>query len=78
MPRPAREWQNRVRGIVKGELARRHVSYKELAERLAALGIHETEANIANKLSRGSFTAVWLVQVMDAIGSRIIRLDDGE
>ena len=76
MARSTREWQDRVRGIIKGELARRHVSYKELAERLAEVGIHETEANIANKLSRGSFTAVWLVQVMDVIGCRVIRLDD--
>jgi hypothetical protein len=76
MARFARDWQDRVRGILKGELARRHISYKELAARLAALGVHETEANIANKLSRGSFTAVWLVQVMDAIGCRVIRLDE--
>jgi hypothetical protein len=35
------------------------VSYADLAERLEALGIKENERNIANKIARGSFTAVF-------------------
>ncbi len=68
------EWQMRARNLVKAELKRSGVSYKELAERLASLGIHDTERNISNKLSRGTFTAVFLLQVMTAIGVREIRL----
>jgi hypothetical protein len=74
MARPPEEWQNRVRGLLKAELARRDVSYRELVERLAAMGIKESEQNIANKLSRGTFTAVFLVQCLDAIGCRNLRL----
>jgi 3-mercaptopyruvate sulfurtransferase SseA len=78
MARSEREWQDRVRGILKAELARRHISYKELADRLGALGVRDHERNIANKLSRGSFTAVFFIQCMDAIGCRTIHLgDDG-
>jgi Domain of unknown function (DUF6471) len=46
-----------------------------LAERLATLGITETPENIANKISRGKFTAVFLLQCMEAIGCTVVRLD---
>jgi hypothetical protein len=69
------DWQERTKGLLKAELKRRGVTYAQLAERLGAIGVHETERNIANKISRGGFTAVFLVQCMAAIGAREIRLD---
>ena len=32
---PDEEWQDRVKGILKSELARRHISYRDLADKLA-------------------------------------------
>ena len=64
-----------MKGILKGELKRRNVSYRELAERVEAMGIHETERNINNKISRGGFTAVFFVQCLKAIGCETLRLD---
>ena len=58
------------------ELKRRNVSYKQLAERLEALGIHESEKNINNKISRGGFTAVFFVQCLIAIGCTVLHLED--
>jgi hypothetical protein len=69
------EWGARVKGILKAELKRRNMGYRELAERLGALGVHETERNIANKISRGGFSAVFFVQCLVAIGCPTIRLD---
>ena len=68
------EWQARVKGLLKGELKRRGIGYRDLSERLAALGIQESEQNIANKISRGGFSAVFLVQCLDAIGCRTVSL----
>jgi hypothetical protein len=70
------EWQRRVKGILKAELKRRHVGYKELAEKLHAMGIKDSERNIANKIARGSFTAVFFVQCLEAIGCRTVHLGD--
>jgi Domain of unknown function (DUF6471) len=70
------EWQARVKGLLKSELKRKNVGYRELAERLAAMGVHDSERNIANKISRGGFTAVFLVQCLEAIGSTSLRLQD--
>lgn len=69
------EWQTAAKNLLKGELARRGVSYRDLTERLAKIGVHENERNLANKISRGGFTAVFLLQVMRAIEAREIRLE---
>ena len=73
---PDKDWQGRVKGILKSELKRRNLGYRELAEKLGALGIQETELNIKNKISRGGFTAVFFVQCLVAIGAHSVRLDD--
>lgn len=74
---PEKEWQDRVKGILKAELKRRNVSYKQLADKLAEMGISESEKNINNKISRGGFTAVFFVQCLVAIGCTTLRLEDG-
>lgn len=65
-----------VTGLLKSELKRRGLSYRDLAERLASVGIHETELNIKNKISRGGFTAVFFVQCLTAIECTVLRLSD--
>jgi len=70
----AEEWTDYTKGILKAELKRRNVSYKELAEKLAPLGVAESERNLANKIARGSFTAVFFVQCLEAIGCHTVRL----
>ena len=66
----------RVKNILKAELKRKGVSYRDLAERLTAAGIPETERNLANKIARGTFTAAFFVQCLTAIGAASVRLDD--
>ena len=73
---PDTVWQDRVKGLLKAELKRRNLGYRELAEKLTAMGISETEANIKNKISRGGFTAVFFVQCLVAVGCTSLRLED--
>ena len=54
------DWQGRVKGLLKAELKKRGIGYKELAEKLEEFGISESDRNIANKLARGGFSAVFL------------------
>ncbi len=68
-------WTDRVRGLLKAELKKRNISYKELAEMLKELGVHETDRNIANKLARGGFSAVFMVQCLSAIGCETLHLN---
>lgn len=61
-------WQDHAKGLLKAELKRRSMTYKELANRLTAMGTLESEANLANKISRGGFSAAFLLQCLNAIG----------
>lgn len=61
--------------LLKAELKRKGVTYAGLVEKLAAIGIDEKEANVRNKLSRGKFTAAFLLQCLSAIGTSSLRLE---
>jgi len=71
----SRDWQAQAKGIIRGELKRRNLSYKDLADRLQAIGVKETDRNISNKIARGGFTAVFFLQCMEAIGVQNIHLN---
>jgi hypothetical protein len=68
------EYETRAKNLLKGELKRRGVTYAQLAEKLATMGIHETERNLNNKISRGGFTAAFMLQCFDAIGAAEVRI----
>jgi hypothetical protein len=55
--------------------ARARLGYRELAERLEKHGLKETEASIANKISRGTFSATFLLASLKAIEADNLRLD---
>jgi Domain of unknown function (DUF6471) len=67
-------WEAKVKGLLKAELKRRGVTYAGLVEKLAAVGVKETEPNVRNKLARGKFTAVFLIQCLEAIGAQRLSL----
>jgi Domain of unknown function (DUF6471) len=70
------EFETRAKNLLKGELKRRGITYAGLAEKLAAIGVMENERNLNNKISRGGFTAAFLLQCLEAIGSSSLRLAD--
>ena len=75
MPVKEKEWEDRVKGMLKAELKRRNVTYADLVGRLADIGVMDSEPNIRNKISRGKFTAVFLIQCLEAVGATNLRLD---
>ena len=74
MPVKEKEWEDRVKGMLKGELKRRAITYADLVGKLADIGVMDSEPNIRNKISRGKFTAVFLIQCLTAIGANDLRL----
>lgn len=68
-------WEQRAKRFLKAELARADVGYRELAERLKKHGLQETEASIANKISRGTFSATFLLASLKAIDADFVRLE---
>ncbi|WP_417463259.1 DUF6471 domain-containing protein [Kordiimonas sp.] len=68
------DWELKAANLLKAELKRKGVTYAGLVEKLAAIGVVEAEANVRNKLSRGKFTAAWLLQCLNAIEVTELRL----
>jgi hypothetical protein len=68
------EWAVKAKNILKAELKRKGVSYRELAAKLAEMGTEIGEQGVANKISRGGFSAGFFLQCFEAIGEREIRL----
>jgi hypothetical protein len=69
-------YQDKARGILRAEINRRDLSYTDLAEKLAAIGVKETGRNLSNKIARGGFTAGFFVQCLIAIGCHVVRLEE--
>ncbi len=63
-----------VKEILKSELKRRGLTYADLVSRLADQGVVESEANLRNKISRGSFTATFFMQCLVAMGCEQVQL----
>jgi lambda repressor-like predicted transcriptional regulator len=55
------QYQDMAKNIIKAELKRHGMSYRDLAAKLEEAGIRETERNLANKISRGGFSAVFFL-----------------
>ena len=79
MPKPTLddEWKDKVRGILKAELARRNIKQGELVGMLQeAYGVTETPQTLSNKISRGTFTAIFMFQILEVIGCEKLTLGD--
>lgn len=63
------EWETKAANLLKSELKRKGVTYAQLADL-----IDEKEVNIRNKLSRGKFSAAFMMQSLSAIGINELRL----
>jgi microsomal dipeptidase-like Zn-dependent dipeptidase len=75
MAKSEADWANDVKHLLRAEMARRGVTYDQLTEKLAEIGVVDTSVNIRNKVARGKFTAVFFVQCLRAIGCDLLRLD---
>lgn len=69
-------WEEFARRVLKAELARAGLTYKMLVKRLEAMGVRDSEAAIANRVSRGKLSFALFLQCMSAIGVTEVDLRD--
>ena len=62
------DWNEKAKRLLKSELVRRGVSSEDLVSLLENIGVEETKASIDSKISRGTFSAVFLIQCLNAMG----------
>ncbi len=70
------DFEAKVANMLKAELKRKGVTYSQLVEKLAEIGVDEKEVNVRNKLARGKFSAAFMVACLTAIGASTLRLAD--
>ena len=70
------DWSRYASNLIKASLKRNDMTYADLVEALGRQGVKESEANLRNKLSRGSFTAAFMLQCLAAIGVSYIDISD--
>lgn len=63
------DWEAKAANILKAELKRKGVTYAQLAELIG-----DKEPNVRNKLSRGKFSAAFMLQSLEAIGVKEVRI----
>lgn len=68
------DWEAKARGILRAEMAKQNVTYSQLLEKLKSIDVEEDERNLRNKVSRGKFTAAFMLQCLAAMGVNDIRL----
>jgi Domain of unknown function (DUF6471) len=68
------EFAEKAKRLLRVEMARRGLTYDGLAEKLAAAGVGETPANLRNKVSRGKFTATFLLLCCEVMGVKTLDL----
>ncbi|PZO50451.1 MAG: hypothetical protein DCF16_12935 [Alphaproteobacteria bacterium] len=71
-----KELADRTKRLLKAELKRADITYADLASRLRLMGLEESEASVANKLSRGTFAATFFLASLKALGLETLRLSD--
>lgn len=63
------DWESKAANILKAELKRQGITYAQLAEMIG-----DKEPNVRNKLSRGKFSAAFLLQALASIGCQLLDL----
>jgi len=64
------DWNDKVKRLLKSELVRRGITSDELVKLLKNICVFETKSSIDSKISRGTFSATFLIQCLNAIGCR--------
>lgn len=70
------DWKNYVKGLLKAEIAKRNLNYVDIAERLRAVGVDETPQNLSNKIGRGTFGAIFMIQILQVIGCNDLHINE--
>ncbi len=67
-------WGERAKRISRAQMTLKGETAATLAEKLSAMGIQETEKNVANKIARGGFSGAFFLQCLKAIGCDTLHL----
>lgn len=65
----------RARSVLKNELERRGIGYRDLARRLNRMGLPISAQEVTDTITAGDFPASFMVQCFEAMDAPVIHLD---
>lgn len=70
------DFKNTAKRIIKTELSRRDIDYPELVNKLKAIGVDEERANLSNKINRGTFSFILVLQIFHVLGVKHLNFKE--
>ena len=64
------DWNEKAKRLLKSELIRRGITSEDLVRLLDNIGVEETKASVDSKISRGTFSAAFLIQCLNSMGCK--------
>jgi hypothetical protein len=61
------EYEEHAKRVIREAMAKKGVTIEQLTERLASIGVDMSKGGVANKISRGGFSAAFFLQCMEAL-----------
>jgi hypothetical protein len=71
-----KEWATKASRYLKAELKRAGLTYADLADKLKAHGMEETEGSIGAKLARGTFAVTFWLACLAVLELGAVKLED--
>lgn len=68
------EYEEKAKALLKFAMSQRNVDFDALAEHLATMGVSISPGGLANKISRGGFSAAFLLECMEALEINLTSL----
>lgn len=69
-------WDKKAKQVLKSEMVKRGLSNMDLVRLLNEIGVKETKASVDSKISRGTFSATFLLQSLSAIGCSKLQIEE--
>jgi hypothetical protein len=66
-------WHTEATSVLQTILKSRRITYKQLSRMLEGLGEHEPEKTLSNKINRGTFSFIFFLKCMHALGRSDVR-----
>ena len=64
-----------IRRLIRSQMAAKGMEYRDLANRLAELGVVQSESNLRSKVNNGSLGAQLFLYIQLALGVRSLGMD---
>lgn len=69
-------WEERAYALIRDEMKRRKMGFKQLSAKLTTLGVIESPAQVARKLTRKRFSAAFMLACLAALDVDAVVIGD--